>query len=91
MFRVESRSDWALIFFSLLQGAVLYGHYGQESDFTMLQNKNVDLSGRVLLVRAGRNSFAEKVRGGPALQPSCPSAASSLHWFSSRRWPMQPS
>lgn len=30
----------------------------------MLRNKNMDLSGRVLLVRAGKNSFAEKVRDG---------------------------
>lgn len=48
----------------MLQGAVLYSHYGQESDFTLLQNNNIDVSGRVLLVRAGGNSFAEKVRGG---------------------------
>lgn len=27
----------------------------------MLRNKNLDLSGRVLLLRAGRSSFAEKV------------------------------
>lgn len=32
----------------------------------MLRNNNMDLSGRVLLLRAGRNSFAEKVRGGPS-------------------------
>lgn len=56
-----------LCFYPLLQGAVLYGHYGQESDFMMLRNRIVDLSGRVLLLRAGRNSFAEKVRGGPSL------------------------
>lgn len=47
-----------------VQGAVLYGHYGEESDFMMLQSSSVDLSGRVVLVRAGRNSFAEKVGGG---------------------------
>lgn len=33
----------------------------------MLQDKNIDLSGRVVLVRAGRNSFAEKVCAGSSL------------------------
>lgn len=45
----------------LFQGAVLYAHYGQESDFRMLQGRNINLSGRVILVRAGKISFAEKV------------------------------
>lgn len=53
----------------LLQGPVLYAHYGEEGDLEMLRNKNLDLSGRVLLVRAGRNSFAQKVGGVPAPWP----------------------
>ncbi|CAF97624.1 unnamed protein product, partial [Tetraodon nigroviridis] len=53
-----------------VMGAVLYGHYGQESDLMMLQNKNLDLSGRVLLLRAGRNSFAEKVANAAKLNAS---------------------
>lgn len=73
------------IFFSpptpLLQGPVLYGHYGEESDFMMLQNMNLNLTGRVLLLRAGRNSFAEKVRAGPSREPSFPAAASCSRWF----------
>lgn len=49
-----------------MQGAVLYGHYGEERDLLLLRSK-VDLSGRVLLLRAGRNTFAEKVGGGSSL------------------------
>ncbi|XP_023277625.1 transferrin receptor protein 1-like [Seriola lalandi dorsalis] len=41
-------------------GAVVYAHYGQESDLTFLQGRNINLNGRVVLVRAGRISFAEK-------------------------------
>nr|AHE13882.1 transferrin receptor 1 [Monopterus albus] len=42
-------------------GAVVYGYYGEESDFTLLQGRSVNLTGKVMLVRAGRISFAEKV------------------------------
>ncbi|XP_031694592.1 transferrin receptor 1a [Anarrhichthys ocellatus] len=42
-------------------GAVLYAFYGQVSDFKMLQEKSINLTDRVMLVRAGRISFAEKV------------------------------
>ncbi|TTN01735.1 Transferrin receptor protein 1 [Bagarius yarrelli] len=41
--------------------AVLYAYYGQEDDLRRLQDIGVDLKGRVLLVRAGKNSYAEKV------------------------------
>lgn len=47
----------------------------------MLQNKNLELKGRVLLLRAGRNSFAEKVRAGPSREPSFTAAASCSPWF----------
>lgn len=47
----------------MVQGAVLYAHYGQESDFRLLRDKNINLNGRVMLVRAGRITFAEKVGG----------------------------
>uniref|UniRef100_A0A674MRC0 Transferrin receptor protein 1 n=1 Tax=Takifugu rubripes TaxID=31033 RepID=A0A674MRC0_TAKRU len=53
-----------------VSGAVLYGHYGEESDFMMLRSSNIDLSGRVVLVRAGRNSFAEKVANAAKLNAS---------------------
>ncbi|XP_037643420.1 transferrin receptor protein 1-like isoform X2 [Sebastes umbrosus] len=42
-------------------GAVLYAYYGREDDFTFLRDKSINLNGRVMLVRAGRISFAEKV------------------------------
>lgn len=41
----------------------MYGYYGRENDFMLLQDKNIDLNGRVMLLRAGQNSFAEKVGG----------------------------
>ncbi|KAF5902891.1 transferrin receptor protein 1-like [Clarias magur] len=43
------------------QGAILYAYYGQEEDLRQLQDIGIDPSGRVLLVRAGKNSYAEKV------------------------------
>lgn len=46
-----------------LQGAVLYAHYGQENDFMLLRGKNFNVNGRVILVRSGKISFAEKVGG----------------------------
>ncbi|KAM6948257.1 transferrin receptor protein 1-like [Aplochiton taeniatus] len=42
-------------------GALLYGYYGQARDLQLLQDKNINLTGRVLLLRAGKISFAEKV------------------------------
>ncbi|MEQ2196548.1 hypothetical protein XENOCAPTIV_002855 [Xenoophorus captivus] len=45
-------------------GAVLYAHYGQEVDFRALRDKNINMNGRVMLVRAGKISFAEKVHMG---------------------------
>lgn len=52
-----------------VNGTVLYAYYGQESDFILLRDKNINLTGRVLLVRAGKISFAEKV-GGFSKDPS---------------------
>ncbi|KAE8291258.1 Transferrin receptor protein 1 [Larimichthys crocea] len=58
-----------------VKGAVLYAHYGEESDFRMLRDKNINMSGRVMLVRAGRISFAEKVHlgSGDPYTPGFPS------------------
>lgn len=42
-------------------GAALYASYGRESDFSILRDKNIPMSGRVLLIRAGLITFAEKV------------------------------
>uniref|UniRef100_A0A1A7YT03 Transferrin receptor protein 1 n=1 Tax=Iconisemion striatum TaxID=60296 RepID=A0A1A7YT03_9TELE len=44
-----------------VKGAALYACYGQESDFRSLRDKNINMIGRVMLVRAGKISFAEKV------------------------------
>lgn len=38
----------------------MYAHYGRDDDFSHLQGK-ADTNGRVLLVRAGKISYAEKV------------------------------
>ncbi|XP_022611050.1 transferrin receptor protein 1-like [Seriola dumerili] len=51
-------------------GAVVYAHYGQGSDFTFLQGRNINLNGRVVLVRAGRISFAEKVANAAKMNAS---------------------
>ncbi|XP_019733435.1 transferrin receptor 1a [Hippocampus comes] len=45
----------------IAKGAVLYAYYGQESDFRLLRDRNINMSGRVMLIRAGKISFAEKV------------------------------
>uniref|UniRef100_A0A8D0A8T8 Transferrin receptor protein 1 n=1 Tax=Sander lucioperca TaxID=283035 RepID=A0A8D0A8T8_SANLU len=44
-------------------GAALYAYYGQDSDLMLLRDKSINLTGRVMLVRAGRISLAEKVGG----------------------------
>lgn len=47
--------------FFFLQGAILYAHYGQTGDFKSLQNLNISSEGKIVLIRAGKISFAEKV------------------------------
>ncbi|XP_059199992.1 transferrin receptor 1a isoform X2 [Centropristis striata] len=44
-----------------VKGAVVYGYYGRDNDFSLLRDKNVNLTGKVMVVRAGRISYAEKV------------------------------
>lgn len=44
-----------------IQGAILYAHYGRDEDFKLLQNRKISLSSRIMLIRAGGISFAEKV------------------------------
>uniref|UniRef100_A0A4W6C065 Transferrin receptor protein 1 n=1 Tax=Lates calcarifer TaxID=8187 RepID=A0A4W6C065_LATCA len=51
-------------------GAVVFAYYGQENDFTLLRGKNINLSGRVVLVRAGKISFAEKVANAAKMNAS---------------------
>ncbi|KAM3593197.1 uncharacterized protein V6R79_007719 [Siganus canaliculatus] len=44
-----------------VQGKLVYGNYGRQDDLDVLQKKNVELRGSVLLLRAGKISFAEQV------------------------------
>ncbi|XP_006787096.1 transferrin receptor protein 1-like [Neolamprologus brichardi] len=52
------------------RGAVLYAHYGQEDDFQQLKDMNINMNNRVMLVRAGRISFAEKVANAAKVNAS---------------------
>ncbi|XP_054625538.1 transferrin receptor 1a [Dunckerocampus dactyliophorus] len=53
-----------------VQRAILYAHYGQESDFRLLRDRNINMSGRVMLIRAGLISFAEKVANAAKMKAS---------------------
>ncbi|XP_044076872.1 transferrin receptor 1a isoform X2 [Siniperca chuatsi] len=53
-----------------VQGSILYAFYGQENDFMLLRDKNINLSGKVILVRAGKISFAEKVANAAKMNAS---------------------
>ncbi|XP_045890170.1 transferrin receptor 1b [Micropterus dolomieu] len=44
-----------------VEGKLVYGNYGRQEDLEVLQKKNVELKGCVLLLRAGKISFAEQV------------------------------
>uniref|UniRef100_A0AAZ1WVJ1 Transferrin receptor protein 1 n=1 Tax=Oreochromis aureus TaxID=47969 RepID=A0AAZ1WVJ1_OREAU len=52
------------------RGAVLYARYGEEKDLKQLKDMNIDMNGRVMLVRAGRISFAEKVANAAKVNAS---------------------
>lgn len=39
----------------------MYGNYGRQEDLDVLQKKNVELKGSVMLLRTGKISFAEQV------------------------------
>ncbi|XP_053293176.1 transferrin receptor 1a [Pleuronectes platessa] len=54
----------------IVQGAVVYAHYATEEDFMMLANKNLNTSGKVLLVRAGKISYAAKVANAAKMNAS---------------------
>ncbi|KAI5092645.1 transferrin receptor protein 1 [Silurus meridionalis] len=53
-----------------VQGAVLYAYYGQEDDLRRLQDIGIDMSERVLLIRAGKISYAEKVANAAKVNAS---------------------
>lgn len=38
----------------------MYGNYGRQEDLDFLQKNNIELNGSVLLLRAGKISFAEQ-------------------------------
>ncbi|KAJ1087192.1 hypothetical protein NDU88_000380 [Pleurodeles waltl] len=42
-------------------GKPVYAYYGRKEDFLELEKKGINVKDRIILVRAGRNSFAEKV------------------------------
>ena len=44
-----------------MQGQVVYANYGRKEDLEELQKKKVELKNKVVLLRAGRLSFAEQV------------------------------
>uniref|UniRef100_UPI0037E89A65 transferrin receptor 1b n=1 Tax=Semicossyphus pulcher TaxID=241346 RepID=UPI0037E89A65 len=44
-----------------VEGKLVYGNYGRQKDLDVLQEKNVELKGSVLLLRAGNIAFAEQV------------------------------
>uniref|UniRef100_A0A669C3T1 Transferrin receptor protein 1 n=1 Tax=Oreochromis niloticus TaxID=8128 RepID=A0A669C3T1_ORENI len=52
------------------RGAVLYARYGEEKELKQLKDMNIDMNGRVMLVRAGRISFAEKVANAAKVNAS---------------------
>lgn len=52
------------------QGAALYAHYGRAEDFRRLQEVRVNVSEKVVLVRAGLLSYAEKVANAASLNAS---------------------
>lgn len=55
------KSQKIIFCYVLVQAPVLYAQYGEESDFTQLQKSGIGMDGKVMLVRAGKISFAEKV------------------------------
>ncbi|XP_030071924.1 transferrin receptor protein 1 [Microcaecilia unicolor] len=42
-------------------GKPVYAYYGRKEDFQQLAKQNIDFSGSVVILRAGKNTFAEKV------------------------------
>lgn len=50
-----------LTFAGCSQGKLVYGNYGRPEDLDAVQKENVGLTGSVLLLRAGKISFAEQV------------------------------
>ncbi|XP_027700995.1 transferrin receptor protein 1 [Vombatus ursinus] len=51
---------------STANGALVYANYGSKDDFKHLMSKNIAINGSVVLLRAGKLSFAEKVANAEA-------------------------
>ncbi|XP_064188528.1 transferrin receptor protein 1-like isoform X2 [Anguilla rostrata] len=50
------------------QGRVVYANYGKPDDFKYMTDMKIDLNGTVVLLRAGKISFAEKVANAAKLK-----------------------
>eukprot|EP00066_Takifugu_rubripes_P004679 XP_003968191.1 PREDICTED: transferrin receptor protein 1-like [Takifugu rubripes] len=48
------------------QGKLVYGNYGRKEDLEVLQKNNIGVEGSVVLLRAGKISFAEQVDNAAA-------------------------
>uniref|UniRef100_A0A8C1X0L8 Transferrin receptor protein 1 n=1 Tax=Cyprinus carpio TaxID=7962 RepID=A0A8C1X0L8_CYPCA len=67
---VVGTTEGYLAYSALKTGAALYAHYGRAGDFKRLQELNADINGKVVLVRAGLLSFAEKVSNAASMNAS---------------------
>uniref|UniRef100_A0A8C1QZ61 Transferrin receptor protein 1 n=1 Tax=Cyprinus carpio TaxID=7962 RepID=A0A8C1QZ61_CYPCA len=67
---VVETTEGYLAYSAIKTGAALYAHYGRAEDFRRLQDRNIDVNGKVVLVRAGLLSFAEKVANAASLNAS---------------------
>ncbi|KAM9440015.1 transferrin receptor protein 1-like isoform 1-T2 [Clarias gariepinus] len=73
MFRNKTFSEQGYLAYSptgTAKGAVLYAHYGQRGDFKSLQDLNISSEGKIVLIRAGKISFAEKVANAASVNAS---------------------
>lgn len=48
-------------------GKLVYGHYGRKEDLEAVKSKNVAINGSVVLLRAGKISFAEQVNNAASM------------------------
>uniref|UniRef100_A0A8C1RJ02 Transferrin receptor protein 1 n=1 Tax=Cyprinus carpio TaxID=7962 RepID=A0A8C1RJ02_CYPCA len=67
---IVGTTEGYLAYSALKTGAALYAHYGRAGDFKRLQELNADINGKVVLVRAGLLSFAEKVSNAASMNAS---------------------
>ncbi|KAF7660206.1 hypothetical protein LDENG_00286070 [Lucifuga dentata] len=49
-----------------VEGKLVYGNFGRQVDLNILTNKNIEMKGCVMLLRAGRISFARQVANAAA-------------------------